>query len=502
MKQPAEPVAAAVGESGASLTLATVQAATRTARAAQSLWVATPLHSRLTVVSRARHLLAERADLLAGLAATVRGCPLAEVLGSEILALADALRFLERRAEQMLAPQRLGLVGRPLWLIGHSAEIHREPFGVVLIIAAGNYPLFLAASQAMQALVAGNAVLLKPAPGASKLHAAFAELLRDAGLAPALLTVLPPTTDAAQFAIEAGVDKVVFTGSANTGRKILAGLAPKLIPATLELSGCDPVILREDADLDLVVNALAFGLHLNHGATCIAPHRVFVPRSLATEFEGRLARTFGNRSTFELRPEIARPLLPVLEHALENGAHLLAGELRDDRPPLGPLVLAGVPADSPLLGEDFFAPVLAVVTVGSDAEALERAAQSPYALAASVFSRDLAAARRLAAQINAGTVCINDLIAPTADARLPFGGRKHSGFGTTRGAEGLLELTTAKVITLRRGKLRPHYDPAATEHPDFFRSFITLVHGQGCSVRFKAFKTLLRTALKMRRPTR
>jgi len=348
MKQPAEPTArhAPVTRSWASdFALEHAVTALAAARAAQTRWNETPLGTRFTLIRRARHLLAVRADLLASLAAQARGCPLAEALGSEILPLADALRFLERRAKRILAPQKLGTRGRPLWLAGHAATIHREPFGTVLIIGAGNYPLFLAGSQAAQALVAGNAVFLKPGVHGSPVLRAFAELLHDAGLPAELLTVLPETTEAAQLSIEVGVDKVVFTGSAATGRKVLAQLAPRLIPATLELSGCDPFILRADADLDLAVNALAFGIRLNQGATCIAPRRVFVPRVIATEFEGRLARTFATRDLFALRPEIARPLRPVIEHALEHGAHLLAGKLRDDGALLGPLVLAGVAAD-------------------------------------------------------------------------------------------------------------------------------------------------------------
>lgn len=497
--QPAADNRAAAASATAS-TSTTGDGVAKAARAVQLGWHGQSVLARLAFVKRARHLLADRADLLSSLAAGVRQCSLAEALSSEVLTLADSLKFLERRAARLLAPQYLGLRGRPGWLMGHLAEIRREPFGVVLIIGPGNYPLFLAASQATQALVAGNAVLLKPAPGTQTVLTVFADILRDAGLPPHLLTILPETTEAAYRALEAGVDKVVFTGSAATGRKILAQLALTLTPATLELSGCDPVILREDADLDLVANALAFGLHLNHGATCIAPHRVYVPRQLATELEGRLARTFAARGTFPLRPEVARPLLPVLEHALDHGAHLLAGELREEQPPLGPLVLAGVPTDSPLLREDFFAPVLSLITVADEDEALARAADSPYALAASVFGRDLAAARHLAARLNAGTVCLNDLIAPTADPRLPFGGRKHSGFGSTRGAEGLLELTTPKVITLRRGRLRPHYEPSAAEHPDFFRACITVAHGAGWRKRLTALRDLVRAAMKLRPP--
>ena len=169
------------------------------------------------------------------------------------------------------------------------SEIHREPLGVVLIIGPGNYPLFLPGVQLIQALAAGNAVLLKPGIGGTPAAQALSKLVIRAGIDPQLVAVLAESREAAGCAIEAHPDKVLFTGSAATGEKILEQLAPHLIPATMELSGCDAVMVRADADLELVVRALVFGLRLNAGATCMSPKRVLVHRSIATELEGRLA---------------------------------------------------------------------------------------------------------------------------------------------------------------------------------------------------------------------
>jgi acyl-CoA reductase-like NAD-dependent aldehyde dehydrogenase len=144
-----------------------------------------------------------------------------------------------------------------------------------------------------------------------------------------------------------------------------------------------------------------------------------------------------------------------------------------------PLVLAGVPRGSALWREDVFSPVLSVAAVADDEEALAWAGESAYALGASVFGRDEAAARSLAGRIRAGGVVVNDLIVPTADPRLPFGGRGRSGFGTTRGAEGLLEMTTLKVVQWNRAHWRPHLDPAAMGDADLFAAFLELLHGRG-----------------------
>jgi acyl-CoA reductase-like NAD-dependent aldehyde dehydrogenase len=449
------------------------------ARRSQGRWAASPLAARLHVVRRARHLFAEAGLRLAEASAACRQRPAAEALTAEVLPLAAACRFLEREAARLLRPRRPGLWSRPLWLGGIGSEVRREPFGVVLVIGPGNYPLFLAGVQALQALAAGNAVLLKPAPGSATPVRLFVDLLHQAGLDPDLAQVLPDTTEAAQAALGAGVDKVVFTGSADTGARILAQIAPRLTPSTMELSGCDAVFVRADADLDLVTRSVSFGLQLNGGATCIGPRRLFVPRSLATELEGRLARALGASSSFALRGPAADRVRPLVEEALAGGAHLVAGSLAPDGALQLPLVLAGVPRGSALLREDVFASVLSVVAVDGDDEALALAAESPYALGATVFGRDEAAARALAGRVRAGGVVVNDMVAPTADPRLPFGGRGRSGFGVTRGAEGLLEMTTPKVIQWNRARWRPHLDPAAMGDADLFAAFLQFLHGPG-----------------------
>jgi acyl-CoA reductase-like NAD-dependent aldehyde dehydrogenase len=493
---------AVVGDADADTTAVVARAMTA-ARAAQSRWSRTPLTRRLELIRELRRLLAEHAPQLAEASASARQRPALESLTAEVLPLAEACRFLEREAGRVLAARRLGRGGRPLWLAGVRSEIHREPLGVILIIGPGNYPLLLPGVQLVQALAAGNAVVLKPGIGGTGAAHALAELVVRAGFDPHLVALLPESSEAARCAISARPDKVLFTGSAATGEKILGQLAPHLIPTTMELSGCDAVLVRADADLDLVVRALGFGLRLNAGATCMSPKRVLVHRSSATELEGRLAQNLcrnrgneylpSNRSAGLLTWAATESLRPVLDEALAGGAHLIAGEISDDGSVTLPLVLGGVSPSSRLLREDIFAPVLALVTVADDHEAVLRANDCPFALTASIFTRDEPTARLLAARINAGAVTINDLIIPTADARLPFGGRGRSGFGVTRGAEGLLELTTPKVITVSRGKFRPAFDPPEPGDEALFNAYLRLVHGRGLKLRGAALVSLIRS---------
>ena len=473
------------------------------ARLAQARWARTPLTQRIGLVRELRGLIAEHAGQLAQASAAARFRPTLESLTAEVLPLAEACRFLERETRKLLKPLRLGQRGRPLWLAGVRSEIHREPFGVVLIIGPGNYPLLLPGVQLLQALVAGNAVWLKPGVGGTNAARALCDLIARAGFDPQLVDLLPESPEAARSAMAARPDKVLFTGSAATGKKILAQLAPHRIPATMELSGCDAVIIRADADLTLAVKALAFGLRLNNGATCMSPRRVFVARSIATELEGRLARTFHTRGN-DTQPlaqtepsvltlEASARLRPLLDDALAGGAHFVAGALLENGSITTPLVLAGLSPGARLLHEDVFAPVLAMVTVADDEEALARANDSPFALAASIFTRDDSAARFLAARLNVGVVTINDLIIPTADARLPFGGRKGSGFGSTRGAQGLLELTTPKVITFSRSGFRPAFEAPQPGDASLFQAYLKLSHGRGLKSRWGALVSLIRS---------
>lgn len=444
-------------------------------------------------------MLAEQAELVAHSGNADAHRAASEIIASEVIPLADACKFLEREAASVLAPRVLGQRGRALWLGGVRAQILREPFGVVLVIAPSNYPVFLPGVQVLQALVAGNAVLLKPGPAGLSAVLQIARLLHAAGLPEQLFRVLPETPEAAVSAIESGVDKVFFTGSAQVGRQVLAQLAPRAVPSAMELSGCDAVVVRADADLSLAVRALVFGLRLNSGQTCIAPRRVFVARSVATEFEGRLTRALADSTAAEFSPAQQRRLAPLFLDALSDGAHLLAGKVESDSKIVGPLVLAGVAPNAALLREDIFGPLLAVMTVADDDEAVHLTNENSYALGATIFSRDETAAREIAWRIEAGVVVINDMIAPTADARLPFGGRRFSGFGVTRGREGLLEMTTQKVVVANRGAGRPHFNKPQPWHEGLFLAFLRFVHGRNISTRLKALRDLWRAIARRRK---
>ncbi len=459
-------------------------------RQAQIDWAAIPVAKRVQVIRALRHRIADEAKLLVDSLATVPGRQPAESLAAEIIPLAEACRFLEREAARLLAPRRVGRRGRPAWLPGVTAEVRREPFGIVLVIGPSNYPLLLPGVQLLQALAAGNAVLVKPAPGYAAPVAALAGWLEDAGLPNRLLQLLGDRPEDATTAIAAGVDKLVLTGSAETGRRLMAALKRQIVPATMELSGNDAVFVLPGANLDLVSRALQFGLRLNGSATCIAPRRVFISRRDAFALEQKLAEALRVALPVPVSEGARRKVKRLLDDAIGSGARLVGTTPDPGEATMTPLVVADVRPGMELLHEEFFAPVLSLVPVADEEEALAVCAQSPFALGASIFGLE-SAARRLACRVDAGSVTINDLIVPTADPRLPFGGRHNSGWGVTRGAEGLLEMTRVKTVSVRRGRLYVHFDPLGRGDEALMQAALRAIHGRG-AVRRSAVLALLR----------
>jgi acyl-CoA reductase-like NAD-dependent aldehyde dehydrogenase len=474
-----------------------VEAEIAAARAAQAGWAAVPLRHRLRTVRRARHLIAGRVDELVaavdGSLARRRG----ETLAAEVLPLAQACRFLERRAGRVLRPRRAGSVVSRLVPFVPAVEVRREPFGVVLIVGPGNYPLFLPGGQVLQALAAGNAVVLKPGSGGRAAATALARVLYDAGLPRRALSVLDESVDSGRRAVESEVDKVVLTGSFETGRAVLRRLAARVVPATVELSGCDAVFVLPGAEVDLAARALAFGLRLNEGATCVAPRRVFAPAGMAGDLGRRLAAALAEMPACAPDPARAERVAGLVAEAESMGARLVTGRCATGRPVL-PAVVADASPEMRLLQEDVFAPVLSIVAVRTIDEAVRGSAACPYALGASVFG-DAREAGRLAGRIAAGVVVINDMIAPTADARVPFGGRGRSGYGVTRGAEGLLEMTRPKAIVLSRGRWRPHLEGGPGLGEPLLRLYMAAAHGPTIAGRLRAARDLLAAGLSRRR---
>ncbi len=437
---------------------------THRARLAQLGWQSRSVKERLLAIAKLRRLLSERSQLLCEEVTRDIGRPAAEVLATDLLPFADACRFLERRAASILKPRKIPRSDTPIWLFFSRDVVHRQAWGLVGIIGTWNYPIYLNGVQIVQALVAGNAVLWKPSELAPSLAEHFCQLFADAGFPVDLLQILPSTREVGPQLLEADIDHLVFTGSDVVGRKIAVRCAERLLPSTLELSGCDALIVRNDADLALTARAAWYGITLNRGQTCIAVRRIFVPESLQSAFEEQLQKAAVDRSELPLvMPGQVKQAKDLVDEALSNGAKLLFPEkpvysLEPSRMPA--VILSHVEPSMRLCREATFAPIAGIIAYRDEAELMAKMANCPFALGCSIFSENVEEVRKLALRLAPGLVIINDVLVAAAHPATPFGGRNDSGWGSTQGSEGLLGMTVPQVVSVRTGKFRPHYAPA------------------------------------------
>lgn len=437
-----------------------VEAAFASARAAQREWARRPLAERARVLLRFHDLVLARQDEVLDLiqleSGKARKHAFEEVLDSALVA-----RHYARRARSYLAPRR---VPGPFPLVS-SAVVHHRPKGVVGVIAPWNYPLDLAVCDALPALVSGNAVVLKP-DHQTPLTALWAlDVLREAGLPEGLLkVVLGDGVDIGGAVIERA-DYVCFTGSTATGRVVAAQAARRLVGASLELGGKNPLLVLDDADLDRAAEGAVRACFASAGQLCVSAERLLVHEDVADAF---LDRFLGRVRAMRLAAGTGwladmgslvseRQLATVQRHvedARAKGAVVLhGGRARPDVGPCfyEPTVLAGVTPAMAVCDEETFGPVVSLSTFRTEDEALALANRGSYGLNASVWTRDLPRGRRLAARIAAGTVNLNEAYGTAwAATGAPMGGMRDSGLGRRHGAEGILKYTESQTVAVQR----------------------------------------------------
>lgn len=430
----------------------------RRARAAQPGWAAHPVAERARLLRRFQGLLFERRQEVAELISRENGKPVAEALLTEIAVTLDLARYYLQHGPRLLRPRRVRHGNIALW--GRRGWVHWEPLGVVGIISPWNYPLMLPFGELLPALLAGNAVILKPSEFTVRTALLGTALLEEAGLAPELCPVLVGGGEVGRALVEAGTDKIFFTGSGATGRKVAVAAAERFLPVNLELGGSDPCIVLADADLDRAVSGAIWARFSNGGQTCVAVKRVIVEQPVYDSFLERLLRQVaelrvghGREPGTDVGPLIRESQVRELERQLAatvaRGARVRAGGRR--LPALGPTffeptVVTDLPLDAPLWREEVFGPVLPVVAARDVEEAIRIANDSRFGLSASIWTGDRARGVRLARRIHAGAVLVNDATTHVGAAETPHGGEKESGLGRSHGEWGLYETCRVRFV--------------------------------------------------------
>jgi acyl-CoA reductase-like NAD-dependent aldehyde dehydrogenase len=432
------------------------------AAAAFPAWSRTSFRERTRLLDRLRQAIVDEADDVARLIEREQGKPFAEALVVEVLSSLDALRHLSAHAEDLLRDD--AVEAQQILLAHKQARVVYEPIGVVLVIKPWNYPWAQAVPVVASALVAGNTVVLKPAPATTLVGLRLGALARRAGFPDGVLNVVAVDDAVAASLVEdPRVGKIVFTGSVATGRKVMAAAAKNLTPVVLELGGKDPAIVCRDADLDRAAKGIVWGAFVNAGQTCASVERVYVEKPVAEAFltkvvaETRRVR-LAEGGPGEVGPlTLERQLRVVEEHvadAVAKGARVLVGGTRPVRPGLfyPPTVLVNVDHAMAVMREETFGPVLPVMVVDSLDEAIRLANDSAYGLTASGWTRSEETARRLQRELRAGVVSINDHASSYGEPTAPWGGVKASGIGHIHGLLGLREMVQPKYVNLDRGR--------------------------------------------------
>jgi acyl-CoA reductase-like NAD-dependent aldehyde dehydrogenase len=468
---------------------AAVQRIVDQARAAQVAWAAVPAARRCAHFAKLREQMLASRDALVDTVVAESGKPRVEALFADLFVALDTALYFEKNGTHLLQSEHV-----PHHSTAAKAKTGRivyEPLGVIGIISSWNYPLAIPMSQIIPAVAAGNAVVCKTSDFTPQCGASMQKVFADAGFPPNLVTVIQGGADVGQALIEAAPDKIMFTGSVATGRRVAEACATKLIPTVLELGGKDPMIVLADAHLEVAASAAVWGSYTNCGQVCLSVERIFVEQTVAERFLAlciektkKLRLGPGSDAATDvgplIRPQHVQRMSDLVSDAVAHGARVLCGG--QPRPDLGPsffepAVIAGVNSSMKLFQEETFGPILAVQSVANSEEAITQANNSPFALAASVWTSDTERGQAIASRLRAGAVMVNDAISYFAIAEAPHGGCAASGWGRTHGKAGLQEMVRPKYIDVDRLPRMPK--------PWWYRYGADLQRAAGAFLRFE-----------------
>lgn len=436
-----------------------VNQAVARARSVQRDWANQGPDRRIAVIRKFHRLLHERKSRVAERITREAGKPCVEALTTEILVVLDAARFCIEHGKQLLKDERIAHGN--LAMKTKIGRVVREPHGVIGIISPWNYPFSIPASESLSALLAGNAVILKPSEFTSLTALELADIFYDAGVPRDLFHVAIGDGTTGAALVNSEIDKLVFTGSVSTGKRIAQSAARRLLPVVLELGGKDPMLVLEDADVDVASSGAVWGAFTNAGQACLSVERCYAHRKIYDSFleacvhkAKQLRVGDGMNPETDVGPMIHERQLRTVEQQIEEartlGARVLTGGTR--LPELGPnffapTVLAGVNHRMQIMREETFGPALPIMPFDNEDEAVRLANDSEYGLAASIWTRDRRRGESLARRLSAGTVQVNDALSCFGISEAPHGGIKSSGLGRMHGRFGLEEMARTKYVS-------------------------------------------------------
>jgi acyl-CoA reductase-like NAD-dependent aldehyde dehydrogenase len=470
-----------------------VDAAVAGAREAAAWWAGLGWSGRRIRLLAWKSHLVRYMGRLAQLVHEETGKPLDDAKLEIIMAVVH-IDWAARHARRVLRPRRVRSGLAALIEGGQASTVEYQPLGVIGVIGPWNYPVFTPVGSIAYALAAGNAVVFKPseltpATGAALVRS-FGEALRVFGDPVPVLTLVTGPGSTGEALVRGGIDKIAFTGSAATARKVMAAAADTLTPVLAECGGKDALLVGADADLDAAADAAAWGAMSNAGQTCVGIERVYVADAVYHSFLERLTqRVSGLRPGDDpgaaygpmTRPEQAEVVAKHVADALARGGRpVVGGTDAVAAPYVGPVILADAPETSEAVTEETFGPTVTVTPVANLAEAVSYANAGRYGLGSAVFAKDRSAAMTAARSLRSGMTSVNSVIGFAIVPALPFGGVGDSGFGRIHGADGLREFTRPKAITRRR--MRPLVTLTSFRRTDRdmrrIVTLVTLLHGR------------------------
>lgn len=430
-------------------------------REAFAEWKQKTVAERLSWLRALRLAIVDELDECIDVISQDTGKPKVEAITADLLTTLDALKHIEEHAEHTLRTKK---VKTTLLLLGKTSYVSYRPRGVVLAITPWNYPFFLSVVPVASALAGGNTVILKPSEVTPLVGRLMERMFAKAGLPEGVVQVAHGAGDVGAKLVEAGPDYIFFTGSVRTGKVIQQEAAKRLIPTTLELGGKDPFIVFRDANVKRAVNGALWGGFTNSGQMCMGTERIYVERPVYDEFVTMLKEkaeslrqaddddTDLGSMTFDRQIDIVKD---HVKDATKQGANLVTGLAPDDWPEgfrIKPMIVTDADRAMKLNREETFGPVVTVLPFDDEKEAIRLANDTSYGLSASVWSRDIEKAKRVADQLDAGSVCLNEIVSFVANPHLPFGGVKESGIGRYHGEIGMQTFCHEQSIFIDRGR--------------------------------------------------